>query len=200
MKGGMAEFVGSFTSVAAMPSDGLPEFAFIGRSNVGKSSLLNMLTGRRGLAKVSQTPGCTRLANLFNEGRGRFRLVDLPGYGYAKAGKSGRAEFARLIMDYMEAREAAVTVLVLIDSRHEPQRIDLEFLEWLRGTSRPFAIVFTKADKVGPARLEANRAAFLEALGNPGIEVFATSAAKGGGRAGLLGFLGRRAGELSRGD
>jgi GTP-binding protein len=196
MSGGAAEFAGSFASVAPMPADGVPEFAFIGRSNVGKSSLLNMLLGRRGLAKVSQTPGCTRLVNLFHADRGRFRLADLPGYGYAKVGKSGREGFARLIVDYMEAREAATTVLVLVDGRHEPQRIDLEFLEWLGGTGRPFVIVLTKADKVRAGRLEANRAALLEALGHPDLEVFTTSAAKGLGRKELLGFLGRRAEEM----
>ena len=125
-----AEFLQSSPGLEACPQDDVPEFAFIGRSNVGKSSLLNLLTGKQGLARVSQTPGCTQLINFFKI-NGAFRMVDLPGYGYAKVPKGHRVAFQDIIAGYIADRPNLRRVFVLVDSRHEPQKIDLEFLEWL---------------------------------------------------------------------
>ncbi|MFM8765407.1 MAG: ribosome biogenesis GTP-binding protein YihA/YsxC, partial [Spartobacteria bacterium] len=125
-----AEFLQSSPGLEACPADDVPEFAFIGRSNAGKSSLLNLLTGKQGLARVSQTPGCTQLINFFKI-NGAFRMVDLPGYGYAKVPKGHRAAFQDIIAGYIADRPNLRRVFVLVDSRHEPQTIDLEFLEWL---------------------------------------------------------------------
>ncbi len=163
MKIKSARFVTSSASLDDCPGATLPEVAFIGRSNVGKSSLLNFLCQQRDLAKTSGKPGHTRTINFFaiNE---TWCAVDLPGYGYAKVSKTERARFSGFTSDYLEFREALVQVFVLIDSRHEPQRIDVDFTTWLVERGVPFSLVFTKTDKVKPGRARANRDLFLEAL------------------------------------
>ncbi len=190
-----AEFELSAPGLNACPDDGVPEIAFIGRSNVGKSSLLNVLTNKKGLARVSQTPGCTQLINFFRI-NGTVRFVDLPGFGYAKVPKGHRAAFEDLIAGYLAGRANLCTVVVLVDSRLDPQRIDLEFLTWLHGLGRDFAVAFTKIDKLKPARAQRNANVFLEALGEarpPGDAVFLTSSESRAGKAELLGFLGKKA-------
>ena len=144
-----AQFVCSSERLSQLPKDSLPEFAFIGRSNVGKSSLVNMLTGRSGLAKVSGTPGKTRLINHFRINDSWY-LVDLPGYGYARTSKTQRDEFAKIITDYVLRCERMHFLFVLVDSRLEPQKIDLRFIEMLGREGIPFGIVFTKTDKLSP--------------------------------------------------
>ena len=139
----------SSPTAAQCPATNVPEYAFIGRSNVGKSSLINLLT-KKGLAKTSQKPGKTMLINHFEINDGEFYIVDLPGYGYASRGKEQREGFSTMIKDYILNRSQMTLLFVLIDIRHEPQKIDVEFLKWLGENSVPFAIVFTKADKVGP--------------------------------------------------
>lgn len=143
-----AEFEISNTDVAKCPQGDKPEYAFIGRSNVGKSSLINMLTGRSGLAKTSSTPGKTLLINHFLINK-EWYIVDLPGYGYAQRGKDSREEIKRIIEDYVLDREQMTNLFVLVDSRHKPQKIDIEFMEWLGENGIPFSIVFTKLDKLG---------------------------------------------------
>ncbi|MBQ6277651.1 MAG: YihA family ribosome biogenesis GTP-binding protein [Bacteroidales bacterium] len=140
-----------------------PEFAFIGRSNVGKSSLINMLTSNSKLAKTSASPGKTQKINHFVINN-QWYLVDLPGYGYAKVSKSQRAVFKKMIDDYILNRQNLVNLFVLIDCRHEPQDIDVEFINWLGESRVPFAIIFTKADKIGPNVLKANVEAYKEHL------------------------------------
>lgn len=150
-----AEFVISNTDVEKCPEGNKPEYAFIGRSNVGKSSLINMLTNKKGLAMTSQKPGKTTLINHFiinNE----WYLVDLPGYGFAQRGKEGRDNIQRIIEDYILEREQMTCLFVLLDCRHEPQKIDLEFMEWLGENGVPFSIIFTKIDKISKGRLSAN--------------------------------------------
>lgn len=144
-----AKFEISNVDVRKCPDTDVPEYAFIGRSNVGKSSLINMLTRRKSLAKTSQTPGKTLLINHFNINDGSWYLVDLPGYGYAARAKQQREEIKRIIESYILHRPQMECLFVLIDIRHKPQAIDLDFLEWLGENSVPFAIVFTKADKLG---------------------------------------------------
>lgn len=158
-----AEFVISNTDVKKCPDGNFPEYAFIGRSNVGKSSLINMLTGRKQLAKTSQKPGKTQLINHFiiND---EWYLVDLPGYGYAQKGKEGRENIRRIIEDYILERQELTNLFVLIDSRHEPQKIDLEFMEWLGENSVPFAIIFTKTDKISKGRLQENIQFYAEKM------------------------------------
>lgn len=150
-----SKFVISNSKVDDCPNSKLPEYAFIGRSNVGKSSLINMLTGRKNLAKVSGKPGKTRLINhfLINE---KWHLVDLPGYGYAKVSKKEKKVFQKFITDYFKKRKQLVNAFVLIDSRHEPQTVDLEFMQWLGMNVIPFSIIFTKADKLKPQVLNKN--------------------------------------------
>lgn len=150
-----AEFVISNSQVSKCPTTGLPEYAFIGRSNVGKSSLINMLTGRKGLAMTSQKPGKTQLINHFiiNDA---WYLVDLPGYGYARLSKDGREKLKKMIEDYTLERKELICLFVLVDARHDPQKIDLEFIEWLGEEGVPFALVFTKADKLTKGKLAAN--------------------------------------------
>lgn len=143
-----AQYEKSSALVSQCPATNVPEFAFIGRSNVGKSSLINMLF-KNGLAKTSQKPGKTMLINHFIINDGEFYIVDLPGYGYASRGKEQRAQFKDMIESYILNREQMTLLFVLIDIRHEPQKIDLEFITWLGENSVPFAIVFTKADKLG---------------------------------------------------
>lgn len=144
-----AKYEISSPGVGQCPATGVPEYAFIGRSNVGKSSLINMLTQNRNLAKTSQKPGKTILINYFSINDGEFYIVDLPGYGYAARGKEQRAQFREMIENYILHRKQMALLFVLIDIRHEPQKIDLEFLNWLGENGVPFAIVFTKADKLG---------------------------------------------------
>ncbi|MDE6754604.1 MAG: ribosome biogenesis GTP-binding protein YihA/YsxC [Muribaculaceae bacterium] len=174
------------------PATNVPEYAFIGRSNVGKSSLINMLTKRKGLAKTSQKPGKTLLINHFKINDGEFYIVDLPGYGYAARGKSQREDFRVMIEDYILHRPQMALLFVLIDIRHEPQKIDMEFLNWLGENGVPFAIVFTKADKLGPnaglAKVEAYKKELLK-----GWEelppIFVSSAEKGSGREQILDYI-----------
>ncbi|APS37635.1 MULTISPECIES: ribosome biogenesis GTP-binding protein YihA/YsxC [Salegentibacter] len=155
MKIKSAEFVVSNTRVNQCPDSKLPEYAFIGRSNVGKSSLINMLTGRKALAKTSAKPGKTQLINHFLINK-NWHLVDLPGYGYAKVSKSTKRTFQKFITKYFEDRAQMICAFVLIDSRHEPQPIDMEFMQWLGEHNVPFCIIFTKADKMKPKALERN--------------------------------------------
>ena len=158
-----AEFVISNTDVKKCPAGNLPEYAFIGRSNVGKSSLINMLTGKKGLAMTSQKPGKTMLINHFLI-NGQWYLVDLPGYGFAQRGKEGRENIQRIIEDYILEREQLTNLFVLIDSRHEPQKIDLEFMEWLGENGIPFSLIFTKIDKISKSRLQENLKAYQTKL------------------------------------
>jgi GTP-binding protein len=150
-----AEFVISNTDVTKCPAGTYPEYAFIGRSNVGKSSLINMLTGRKGLAMTSATPGKTMLINHFLI-NGSWYIVDLPGYGYARRGMKGQEQIRKIIEDYILEREQMTNLFLLIDSRLEPQQIDLEFMEWLGENGIPFSIVFTKSDKLKSGKLNGN--------------------------------------------
>lgn len=158
-----AQFVISNTDYRKCPEDGKPEYAFIGRSNVGKSSLINMLTNRKGLAMTSSKPGKTQLINHFiinNE----WYLVDLPGYGYAQRGKEGREQIRKIIDSYILKRTQLTCLFLLLDCRHEPQKIDMEFLNWLGEEEVPFVIVFTKTDKLSKGRLTENIAAYIAKL------------------------------------
>ena len=186
-----AEFVISNTNYKLCPQDGRTEYAFIGRSNVGKSSLINMLTNHKGLAKTSSMPGKTMLINhfLIND---EWYLVDLPGYGFARRGKESREELKKLIEDYILEREALTSLFVLVDSRHKPQQIDLEFMEWLGEHGVPFSIVFTKADKQGNMRLKQNVENYekeLMKVWEALPPIFITSAEKRMGRDALLGYI-----------
>lgn len=160
-----AEFIMSNSDVAKCPNNRMPEYAFIGRSNVGKSSLINMLTNKKSLAKTSGRPGKTQLINHFLINKNWY-LVDLPGYGYAKVSKSAKKTFQKFITQYFALREQLVSAFVLVDIRHEPQTIDLEFMQWLGEHAIPFSIVFTKADKLKPKAIdnhvEAYKAILLE--------------------------------------
>lgn len=158
-----AEFIISNTDYTKCPKPDLAEFAFIGRSNVGKSSLINMLTGKKKLAKTSSKPGKTQLINHFKIDDSWY-LVDLPGYGYAKTSKKNRSEWQQMIADYLVYRESLQIVFVLIDSRLDPQKIDLEFIDWLGENQIPFALVFTKADKQSINKGQQNIAKFKRAL------------------------------------
>ncbi|CEN44192.1 putative GTP-binding protein EngB [Capnocytophaga canis] len=158
-----AEFVVSNSDVSKCPNEPLPEYAFIGRSNVGKSSLINMLTNNKNLAKTSGRPGKTQLINHFKINNNWF-LVDLPGYGYARVSKSTKKVFQKFITQYFEKRHQLVCAFVLVDVRHEPQKIDLEFMHWLGENSIPFAIIFTKADKLKPNAIERNVEAYRQTL------------------------------------
>lgn len=158
-----AEFIVSNTDVKKCPPGHLPEYAFIGRSNVGKSSLINMLTGRKGLAMTSATPGKTMLINhfLINDS---WYIVDLPGYGYARRGMKGQEQIRTIIEDYILEREQMTNLFLLIDSRLEPQKIDMEFMEWLGENGIPLSIIFTKADKLKGGRLKMNINAYIREL------------------------------------
>lgn len=187
-----ARFVISNTEVSKCPPGDRPEYAFIGRSNVGKSSLINMLTGRKGLAMTSSTPGKTMLINHFDID-GSWYIVDLPGYGYARRGKEGRENIRRIIERYILGRESMTCLFVLIDSRHEPQKIDLEFMAWLGENGVPFALVFTKADKQGTTvlrdKVEAYKARLLEDWEEL-PPLFITSSETRKGREELLDYIG----------
>ena len=158
-----AKFKKSAINFDGCPAPDLPEFAFIGRSNVGKSSLINLLTNKEGLARVSKTPGRTRELNFFSI-NDSWNLVDLPGYGYAKVSKSQRDQFNEFVSDYLINRETLTGIFVLIDSRHPPQKIDLEFLAWLIEAQLPFALIFTKTDKSKPKLVRKNIGLFLERM------------------------------------
>jgi len=183
-----AEFITSASGLEQCPDWAHPEFAFIGRSNVGKSSLINLLANRSALAKVSATPGKTRLLNFFLI-NGAWSLVDLPGYGFAKVAESEKFDFNERAGDYLERRPNLRRVFVLIDSRHTPQRIDLDFLSWLGGTGVPFSLVFTKTDKQSAAKTKAAIALFEETLAPlvPVLpEVLTSSAKTRDGRSAIL--------------
>ncbi len=186
-----AKFAGSCTRVSQKPSRRLPEFAFIGRSNVGKSSLINMLCGNRKLAKTSSTPGKTKLINHFiiNDS---WYLVDLPGYGFAKISKEGRDELRRMINDYISKSEEMILLFVLVDSRHDITRIDREFLAGLGENGIPFAVIFTKGDKLGPNALKAQIERDKEILSEEWEEMppmFASSAQTGAGKEEILEYI-----------
>ncbi len=192
MKITSAAFVCSNTEVARCPQDPLPEYAFIGRSNVGKSSLINMLTGRKGLAKTSGRPGKTQLINHFLIDEKWF-LVDLPGYGYARASKKQKARFQKLIDKYFTERKQLLAAFVLVDIRHEPQKIDLEFMAWLTEKGIPLIVIFTKADKLKPAARQKAVEDYLEQMKAFGwVETppcFVTSSSKHLGREEVLGYI-----------
>ncbi|MAU26703.1 MAG: YihA family ribosome biogenesis GTP-binding protein [Muricauda sp.] len=192
MKITSAKFVMSNSNVAQCPKEPLPEYAFIGRSNVGKSSLINMLMNRKGLAKTSGRPGKTQLINHFKVNDNWF-LVDLPGYGYARVSKKDKKTFQKYITEYFLKRQQLVSAFVLVDIRHEPQKIDLEFMEWLGSNGIPFGIVFTKADKLKPAAIERNTQAYLQHLLDTAWEEapphFVTSATDRTGRDELLEYI-----------
>ncbi|MCX6873337.1 MAG: ribosome biogenesis GTP-binding protein YihA/YsxC [Verrucomicrobia bacterium] len=188
MKIKSAKFHASAADLRACPAWAWREFAFVGRSNVGKSSLINMLCGKANLAKVSAVPGKTRLLNFFviNEA---WSLVDLPGYGYAQVTQSRKFDFSVLIKDYLEQRDNLAGVFVLIDSRLPPQRIDLDFVAWLDGCRVPFGLVFTKADKRVASQVQANVGLFLTAISSGRAappEVLVSSSKTGSGRIGIL--------------
>jgi GTP-binding protein len=186
-----AEFICSNTQISKLPPPLKPEYAFIGRSNVGKSSLINMLTGKKGLAKTSQTPGKTQLINhfLIND---HWYLVDLPGYGYARISKSKKEDWNKFLRTYLDKRESLQCVMVLVDSRLEPQKIDIEFCNWLGEKGLSFVIVFTKADKQSTVKTDQNVAKFRKALLATFEEVpphFVTSAEAHTGHDEVLGFI-----------
>ena len=186
-----AEFSLSAPMVSMCPNDTKPEYAFIGRSNVGKSSLINMLTNRRKLAKTSATPGKTLLINHFIINK-EWYLVDLPGYGYAKRSKKEVAKLDQMIRGYILQREQMVNVFVLVDSRHEPQAIDLEFIDWLGQSGVPFAIVFTKTDKLSGVKASQNIANYKKKLQETWEELppmFLTSSESRQGRDELLDYI-----------
>lgn len=158
-----AQFVVSNTDVEKCPAGNRPEYAFIGRSNVGKSSLINMLTNKKTLAKISGKPGKTRLINHFLINKDWF-LVDLPGYGYAQVPKAERLKWEKMLRNYILKRENLYCLFVLIDSRHPAQKVDLDFMEWLGVSQIPFSIIFTKSDKLRPVELEANLKAYEEKM------------------------------------
>ena len=187
-----AEFLVSNSSVDKCPKDCLPEYAFIGRSNVGKSSLINMLTDRKNLAKTSGRPGKTQLINHFIINKNWY-LVDLPGYGYARVSKKAKKEFQKFITNYFEQREQLVSAFVLIDCRHAPQPIDLEFMEYLGERQIPFSIIFTKTDKLKPMALMRNLEHYQEVmLAGVWLEMptyFVSSATGGEGKEEILGYI-----------
>ena len=188
-----SQFVISAPTVEKCPKDNKPEYAFIGRSNVGKSSLINMLCNHKGLAKTSATPGKTLLINLFLVNR-EWYLVDLPGYGYAKRSKSVQDQLQRMISSYILQRQQLVNVFVLIDIRHDPQKIDREFLDWLGVSSVPFSIVFTKADKLGPVKARQNAERWMESLRDTWETLppyFITSSEKKTGRQEVIDYIGQ---------
>ncbi|MDT7828052.1 ribosome biogenesis GTP-binding protein YihA/YsxC [Pricia sp. S334] len=187
-----ANFVISNTDVDKCPKEPLPEYAFIGRSNVGKSSLINMLTERNKLAKTSGRPGKTQLINHFKINDNWF-LVDLPGYGYAKVSKKSKKTFQKYITEYFEKRKQLVCAFVLVDIRHEPQKIDMEFMEWLGENAIPFCIIFTKADKLRPKAVERQVEAYISQLlagvWEEAPQYFITSSAKNLGREEILDYI-----------
>ena len=191
MKIKSAEFVMSNSDVAKCPKSMLPEYAFIGRSNVGKSSLINMLTSRKSLAKTSGRPGKTQLINHFLINK-TWHLVDLPGYGYARVSKSAKKTFQKFITQYFDFREQLVSAFVLVDIRHEPQPVDLDFMQWLGEHGIPFSIVFTKADKLRPKAIENHVEAYKNVLLKTWEDMpnyFITSSSKDIGKDDVLGYI-----------
>lgn len=191
MKIHSANFIISNTDVSKCPKDQLPEYAFIGRSNVGKSSLINALTNHKKLAKTSGKPGKTQLINHFKINEEWF-LVDLPGYGYAQVSKTKRKTFQSFIKNYFLQREQLVCSFVLVDSRHEPQKIDLEFMQFLGENGIPFGIIFTKADKLGSSTLNKNITKYKKQLLKTWESIpthFITSSETGMGRDDVLNFI-----------
>jgi GTP-binding protein len=192
MKINTAEFVISNSEVSKCPKEPLPEYAFIGRSNVGKSSLINMITNHKNLAKTSSKPGKTQLINHFKINSNWF-LVDLPGYGYARVSKKSKAVFQQFVTDYFEKREQMVCAFVLIDIRLEAQKIDLEFLTYLGVTEVPFCIVFTKADKIGKTKVHSHIETYRKQVLASGWEEmpkhFVTSATEATGKDELLSYI-----------
>lgn len=192
MKVSKAEFLISSPNVASCPPLNEPEYAFIGRSNVGKSSLINMLTGKRGLAKTSQHPGKTTLINHFKIDNGAWYIVDLPGYGFALRSKKQRDQLNKMIFDYVDNREEMTFLFVLVDSRHGPQKIDVEFMCHLGEFAVPFGIIFTKTDKQSASATKANIEAYKKFLLEYWLElppIFATSSSKARGRDEILDFI-----------
>lgn len=186
-----AEFKLSAPDLKHCPKSTMPEFAFIGRSNVGKSSLINMLTNRKGLAKTSSTPGKTKLINFFTIDNS-WSLVDLPGYGYAKVAKTDKREFNKAVIDYLAKRDNLYCVFVLIDCRHEPQPMDIEFINWVGKHGIPFVLVFTKTDKVSANQLKNNIDQFLAKLKEWWDELpqyFSTSVSTKSGKQEILDFI-----------
>lgn len=186
-----AEYVISSAKVEQCPVGTTPEYAFIGRSNVGKSSLINMLTGRTKLAKTSATPGKTMLINHFMINK-EWYLVDLPGYGFAKRGKKEQEKFEKIISSYILEREQLTNLFLLIDVRHEPQRIDMDFIEWLGENGVPFSIIFTKADKLSKGKVAGNVSHYLNELSKQWEELpphFITSAESRVGRDEVLSYI-----------
>jgi GTP-binding protein len=188
-----ASFVVSNAKVSDCPKSSLPEFAFIGRSNVGKSSLINMLTGRKQLAKTSGKPGKTQLINHFLINK-NWHLVDLPGYGYARVSKKTKKEFQSYITSYFLKRKQLINAFVLIDIRHEPQAIDMEFMEWMGTQQIPFSIIFTKADKLSENKIDATLSAYLNTM-LEGVWAetpphFITSATSNKGKEEVLAYVG----------
>ena len=186
-----AEFVVSNTAVDKCPKDRIPEYSFIGRSNVGKSSLINMLMERRHLAKTSSTPGKTQLINHFKINNSWY-LVDLPGYGYARVSKKKKATFQKYIENYFLQRKQLVCSFILIDCRHDPQKIDLDFMQFLGENFIPFSIIFTKADKLTPAKLEKQISSYKNKLLEYWEELpnsFITSSSSGLGRDEFLNYI-----------
>ncbi len=191
MKIKSAEFLVSNQDVAKCPQNKIPEYAFIGRSNVGKSSLINMLTSRKSLAKTSGKPGKTQLINHFIINNAWY-LVDLPGYGYAKVSKSSKRIFQKFITEYFEQRKQLIAAFVLIDIRHKPQIIDLNFMEWLKSNQIPFAIIFTKVDKLKPKNVDEYLTSYKDILLETWEELpqyFVTSSSKSIGKKDLLSYI-----------
>lgn len=187
-----ALFDRSAPDLDSCPDESLPEFAFIGRSNVGKSSLLNMLAGKEGLARVSPTPGFTKMINFFTI-NGNWRLVDLPGYGFAQVGSRHKSRFTQAVADYLEKRGSLICIFALVDSQLPPQPNDLDFIQWLAGISAPFVLVFTKTDRSGPDKVVANIAAFQQAISDwfeTAPPVLTCSSKTGQGRSELLRLIG----------
>lgn len=186
-----AEFVMSNSDVSKCPKNTIPEYAFIGRSNVGKSSRINMLTNRKSLAKTSGRPGKTQLINHFIINKNWY-LVDLPGYGYAKVSKSAKKTFQKFITQYFSLREQLVSAFVLVDIRHKPQPIDLEFMQWLGENGIPFSIIFTKADKLKPKAIEMHVADYKAIMLEAWEEMpnyFITSSSKDIGKEAVLEYI-----------
>jgi len=192
MKVTSSEFIISNTDLSKCPNERIPEYAFIGRSNVGKSSLINTLCERKSLAKTSGRPGKTQLINHFKINKSWY-LVDLPGYGYARTSKTSKKAFQKLITTYFEKRKQLVSAFVLIDIRHDPQPIDLEFMEWLGKKYMPFAIIFTKADKEKPLALKRKTEAYIQKMLNDAWEEappnFITSSLHKTGKEQLLNYI-----------
>jgi GTP-binding protein len=186
-----AEFIGSYPDVEHCPNPVHPEYAFIGRSNVGKSSLINMIAGRKGLAKISSTPGKTQLINFFLINK-RWHLVDLPGYGFAKVSKDKRAAFDKMIKSYLTKRSSLMTVFILVDARIPPQKLDIDFINQTGQSNIPLVILFTKTDKLSKRQVTLSAEAFFKELSKTWEEMpkhFTTSSVSGVGKDELLDYI-----------